>query len=259
MKASFFLLFTFISMIISWTISCGSKPIPGLYTMQFPSSPNLRMELLSESHWMLEYYDSKGNFRQKEAAPGSLTKIDILMEWPSALLAWPYWPEKSLSIGHFYPAGALFPLDASGDTIILSWKAGAEAYFFREMEKAQELNSGTNRVPMYFDWKRFRALLRGHDNPELRNDPWLADWKDIAQKTVRSGFRQSYIQTEKRTSTDIIIPHDGPWLSASPFRPPEFWETNDMVSLLLSPRPELLVCPGGKLNASSKIRLWVPY
>ena len=257
MKTQFFSFFA----VIAAVVSCGPKPVPELYHVRFPQSPELRAELLGECHWRLEYRDTKGNFRQKEVSPAGFsgTEIGLLKEWPNAVLAWPYWPEKNLAPGHFYPAGAIFPLDAAGETITLSWEAGAQAFFFRELENAQELNDGTNRLPMYFDWMRFRTLLREHDNAQLRDDPWLADWKDIAERTVRSGFRQSYVRKETRTGTEIIVPHSGPWLSASPFRPPLFWEIGEEVTLPLSARPEVYVCPGGKLSISSQMQLWIPF
>ena len=258
-------------------VSCGPSPIPASYRIQFPRLPVYRTELLGKNCWRLEYYDSSGNFRQKEV-PGNSTKveIDILQKWPNAVLAWPYWPEPSigqgaaienmhgtppgaLAAGLFFPAGAVFPLDAAGETIILSWEAGVEAFFYRELDKAQGYNTGTNRAPEYFDWKRFRTLIRENEDSELRHDPWLADWKDIAERTVRSGFRQSYVRKEARTGMEITVPHRGPWLSASPFRPPHFWELDENVTLFLSARPEVYVCPGGRLSVSSLMLLWVPF
>ncbi|MCL1813993.1 MAG: hypothetical protein FWG29_10815 [Treponema sp.] len=238
--------------------SCGPAPIPETYRVKFPISPVGRTELLGECQWRLEYYDSAGNFRQKDVS-GTSAEIELLQEWPSAILAWPYWPEKSLAAGLFYPAGAIFPLDVTGEAIILSWEAGAEAYFYRELDKAQELNTGTNRVPMYFDWKRFRTLLRENADSELRLDPWIANWKDIAERTVRSGFRQSYVRREARTVMEVIIPHDGPWLAASPFRQPLFWKENEGQLLSLSSRPEIFICSGGRISVSSQMLLWIPF
>ena len=251
-----FLSFLFLVMTV---MSCGPSPIPELYRIQFPSSPELRTELLGECQWRLEYYDSEGTFCQKEITKTGTVKIGILQEWPSAILAWPYWPEKSLAAGYFFPAGAIYPLDVAGETIILSWEAGAEAFFYRELDKAQELNTGTNRKPEFFDWKRFRTILRETAAEELIRNPWLANWKDIAERTIHSGFRQTYVRPENRISTEIIIPHTGPWLSASPFRFPEFWEEDEVITLFLSSRPEILVCPEGRFTVSSTMQLWAPF
>jgi len=255
MKTQHFLLFVIAALVTS----CGPSPIPESYRVQMPPSPPFRTELLGkECRWLLEWYDSGGKLRRTEIPGNDAGTIDILNEWPSAVLAWPYWPEKSIVAGFFYPAGALFPFDAADGKIILSWEAGVEAYFYRELDRARSLHT-TNRMPEYFDWKRFRTLLREEAAEELRIDPWLADWKGIAENTVRSGFRRSLIRAESRDSTEIVIPHAGPWLGASPFRPVEFWEKGGDVLLLLSSRPEIFVCPGGILSASSNSRLWNPF
>jgi hypothetical protein len=221
--------------------------------------------VLGENFWRLEWYDSGGKLRQTEAAgTGAVCNIGILAEWPSAVLAWPYWPEKGLAPGLFYPAGAIFPFDiaegsgVSGDTIVLSWEAGAEAYFYRELDKVRD-HTAANRAPEFFDWKRFRTFLREEAPDEIRLDPWLADWKAIAERTVNAGFRSSYLRAETRIETDIIIPHDGPWLGASPFRPVEFWEKNQIVSLPLSSRPEIFVCSGGMISTSIHAWLWTSF
>ena len=240
-------------------MSCGPSPLPESYRIKLPASPALRAELLGDCRWRLEWDDSGGRLCHTEiAAANGSGGINILAEWPSAILAWPYWPEKGLAAGLFYPAGAIFPFDLSGDTIILSWEAGVEAYFYRELDKARSLNT-TNRIPEFFDWKRFRTLLKGDAPEEIRSDPWLADWKSIAERTVNSGFRSSYIRAETRTETAVIIPHSGPWLGASPFITPEFWGEGEEIFLLLSPRPKIFICPGGLFNVSAQTWLWTAF
>ena len=247
--------YLFILILLAAVISCGTSPIPEFYDIQFPPLPASWTELLGKNHWRLEYYDSGGSLCYKEISDSTGIKINVLQEWPNAILAWPYWPEKALPASYFNPAGGLFPLDVRGQSIILSWEAGAEAYFYRELDKIE--NTGTNRNPKYFDWKRFRSLLR--ENTAIAEDPWLADWKSIAERTVRSGFRQSYVRAETRTATEITIPHSGPWIFASPFKPPRFWTMNETIILSLSVRPEVLVCPGGRFTISSAMELWMPF
>ena len=247
---------TFFSvLILSTMLSCGPSPLRESYRVSFPSSAQLTA-ILGECRWRLEWYDSKGTLRQTTTLDNAV--INILPEWPSAILAWPYWPEKGLAAGLFYPAGALFPFDLSGDTIILSWEAGAEAFFYRELDKLREQNS-TNRVPEFFDWKRFRTFVRENAPEEIRLDPWLADWKAIAERTVNSGFRSSYIRAETRTETAFMCPHDGPWLSFSPFRAAEFWEKDEEVYLPLSAQSEIFVSPGGMLCVSANSFLWTVF
>ena len=257
MKTPYFLL----PILAVLSASCGGSPLPESYLVKFPVVPSLWTEVLGENQWRLDYYDSQGIFRQAEIAGNSASgaAIDILKEWPNPVLAWPYWPEKDILAGLFYPAGAMYPFDSAGGAIALRWEAGAEAYFYRELDKAQELNTGTNRKPAYFDWKRFRSFFGEETAEELRNDPWLANWKDIAEKTVRSGFRKSYVRVENRTAKEITIPHAGPWLCASPFKKPEIWEKEEIVIFPVSSRPEILVCPDGRLNVSTNSELWMPF
>ena len=257
MKTPFLLL----PILILLIVSCEGSPLPESYRVQFPAAPALWTEVLGENQWRLGYYDSQGLFRQAEItgnSPAGVT-ISILKEWPNAILAWPYWSENGLEAGFFCPAGAIYPFDITGNTIALSWEAGVEAFFFREMDKAQEFNTGTNREPKYFDWKRFRSFFWEDAPEELKKDPWLANWKEIAEKSIRSGFRKSYVRLEVRTTREITIPHVGPWFGASPFRQVEIWEKGEEVILPLSSHPEILVCPGGRFYVSSKMQLWVPF
>jgi hypothetical protein len=135
-----------------------------------------------------------------------------------------------------------------------------EASFYRELAEARSLpGSDPRRDPRYFDWPRFRSLVREEAPEPLRADPWLADWKGIAEKTVLSGFRKSLVREESRTVMGVLIPHDGPWAQASAFAAPAAWTADEEVFLPLSSRPELFVCPGGVLFLSTGARLWKPF
>jgi len=245
----------FILAVIGLSASCGSSPLQEQVRVIFPEPP--AGWTLGVACWRLEWYDPAGKLQSAEVA-GNGADIEILTEWPNGILAWPYWPEKGLAAGMFYPAGAVYPLDARGSSLVLSWAGGIDACLYREMDRLRPLNTA-NRVPEYFNWKRFRALLREEAPTDLRADPWLADWKDIAERTVRSGFRQSLLKAEKRSGTGIVLPHDGPWLGASPFAPPQSWQEGEKIILPLGSRPEILVCPGGILSVSPTIQLWVPF
>ena len=258
MKPPLFYLTTLLGLVISFGLAaCGPSLLPERYQIQLPPLPLTCMEVLGQPRWRLEWYDSRGRLQHREVTANN-AEIGILLEWPSAVLAWPYWPEKRLSAGYFYPAGAIYPLDSSGDTIILSWRAGPEAYFYRELDNVRSQNP-SNRFPEYFDWKRFRTVLREDAPEDLRADPWLADWKNIAESTVRSGFRSTLLRADTRTDTEVSIPHAGPWFGASVFSPIRLWEEGALIMLPLSSRPEVLVCPGGILTISELNRLWMPF
>jgi hypothetical protein len=94
---------------------------------------------------------------------------------------------------------------------------------------------------------------------KLEEDPWLGDWKGMAEKTVLSGFRKSLIKVQSRIPVEVEIPCGGPWFSASPFRPAEPWVGGQRLVLNLPPGPEVYLCPQGVLRISPEIRLWRPF
>jgi hypothetical protein len=225
------------------------------FRVSLPAVPAVWKEILGEPNWRLEWYDPAGICQRAEIDALANAGTAILTQWPNALLAWPYWPDKGIPPGLFFPAGAIYPLDAYGGKIRLTWRAGIDAYFYRELDKARSLNT-SNRVPEYFDWKRFRTLLWQDAPEDLREDPWLADWQDIAEKTVKSGFRQSLLKIETRKNTSFVLPQDGPWIFASVFQPAQSWPSESTITLPVGKHPEILACPAGFLSVTAKGQLW---
>jgi hypothetical protein len=134
----------------------------------------------------------------------------------------PYWPEKGLAPGVFKPAGAIFPFDVSGRKISLSWQGGVDACMFRELAEASGTAEGraVSRLPQNFNWPRFRQLFSDQSvNENVRADPWLADWHNIAEKTIRSSFDKRRLVPEARTSLKVPVGL-GPWIGSSPFAAP---------------------------------------
>jgi hypothetical protein len=187
--------------------------------------------------------------------------IPVFPEWPSPVTAWPFWPDKGMEAGMFRPAGALYPFDVSGGVLRISWRGGVDAGFYRALEEAYagKENANPRRRAGFFDWPRFRAFFVSGAPEEPREDPWLIDWKETAEKTVNSGFRTSYLKARKRTVTEVLIPHNGPWFSASPFRAAENRTEGTTEPAALPEEIELWVCPGGMLFLSAGTRLWVPW
>jgi hypothetical protein len=249
------LFYAVISCCLAGTIlSCGDNPLPDSYTVVLP--PGSWPEFLGEPRWRLEWYDPEGAIRSMDL-DGKSARISVLIQWPNPVIAWPHWPEKELFPGLFHPAGALYPFDVQDTAIVLSWRGGVDAAFYRELAEARSLpGADSRRDPRYFNWPRFRSLVREEVPEALRTNPWLADWKGIAEKTVLSGFRKSMVREESRTVMGILIPHDGPWAGASPFAAPADWTAGQEVFLPLSSRPELFVCPGGLFFLSTGAQLW---
>jgi hypothetical protein len=240
---------------------CASPVLPSRSVLEFPRLPALRAEVLGRPSWKVEWYNRDGN-RESTVVDGYQDiAIPVFSEWPSPVTAWPFWPDKGIEPGMTRPAGALYPFDVSDDVLRLSWRGGAEAAFYLALEEAcaRKENAEPLRKAAFFDWQRFRTFFASEAPEELREDPWLVNWKEAAEKTVNSGFRTSYVKAGVRTVTEVLIPHDGPWFSASPFQEAENWTAGSSAPVALSAEAELWVCPGGMLFLSTGARLWVPW
>jgi hypothetical protein len=196
--------------------ACKDPPIEKYYALSLPALPAPWEEILGEPLWRLEWIDGEGREEVREGPGAALPDLSLMQEWSSPVIAWPYWPGKKLVPGDMKPAGAIFPWDVSDGRIVLSWKAGVDAFLWRK------LAAGTagNRRPWYFDWPRFRELLQSAVlNEAVRLDPWQVDWDAFAVKTLESGFYRSRITP--RPVTELTIPgRGGYWIGSSPFSLP---------------------------------------
>jgi hypothetical protein len=116
---------------------------------------------------------------------------------------------------------------------------GVDAFFWKE------------RLPWYFDWPRFRGLFEGEAiNEIVRQDPWLADWRDISRRTVQSGFDRRRIVP--RVLTKLSIPGlDGYWIGSSPFAEPLETEEGGPLLLMVTDVPDTWVSSGAVLKCST--------
>jgi hypothetical protein len=209
--------------LIMLTLLMGCDHNTGRYSFQpvLPALPAHWYEILGEPLWQIEWINEDGVWQRLESAISSnqadLPQLSLPVEWTTPILAWPFWPDWDLPPGAMQPSGALFPWDAAGNRLSLSWKAGVDAVFWKELAAYAE---GDVRFPWYFDWPRFRELLDSEEIPEeLRQDLWLADWKGIAEKTTQSGFDRRRIVSRK--FTELLIPDlGGRWIGSSPFAAP---------------------------------------
>jgi hypothetical protein len=238
---------------------CASPVLPSRYVLEFPRLPGPWTEVLGSPSWKVEWYNRDGNREFAVVDGGPDISIPVFSEWPNPVAAWPFWPDRGIEPGIFRPAGALYPFDVSDGVLRISWSAGADAGFYLALEEAGTHGAHPLRRAAFFDWPRFRAFFASEAPAALREDPWLVNWKEAAEKTVTSGFRTSYIKARGRTVTEVLIPHNGPWLSASAFREAENWSEGSREPIALSEEAELWVCAGGMLFLSTGARLWVPF
>jgi hypothetical protein len=239
--------------------SCGPHPIRKTYTPVLPELPLAWEEILGYPHWRLEWVGQDGNWRSWEGK-GRLPDLVMMQEWANPVLAWPFWPEKGINPGIMRPAGALFPWDVSGGCLNISWKAGIDANFWKELAKNSDLqkNSGTPRRPWLFDWPRFRELFAEETvGSEIFNDPWLADWAYIAQKTVESGFDRRRIKVQSKAK--ITVPcHNTFWAGSSPFTEPIGVSESAFV-FMAGETPETWVSATGQLRINKKTWVFIPW
>jgi hypothetical protein len=243
---------TIVSALALWLAGCG-EPYPARYALELPQAPETWVSLLGEPRWRIEWVSSGGEIRKTDIAHGQRIEIDPPVTWTNAVIAWPCWPESGLIPGFFRPAGGLFPFDTEGKTLRLSWEAGPDAVFYWEMAYANDGN--TLRIPANFDWPRFRELFRTDVlNEAVRNDPWLADWRYIAEKTVESGFDRRRLVPETSETLNIPVP-GGTWYGNSPFAGPFYFPRGTVPHFPVRPGINVWVSTEGILRCNGKA--WV--
>ena len=240
-------------------LSCGQGPIQAAYSPELPALPAVWENILGKAHWRLEWVEN-GSWVSWEGKEG-FPQLSPIQEWTSPILAWPFWPEKGLFPGLMFPAGALFPWDISGSDLVLSWEAGVDAFFWKQISvnEEEEGRSGTPRFPWYFDWPRFRELMKSEDiPPEIRQNPWLADWSSIAQRTVESGFDRRRIRAEAMTEIIIACPGNL-WASSSPFGEPVRVSPGEPLVLLVRDSPDTWISSSGLLRCNRETWIFIPW
>jgi hypothetical protein len=249
--------------------ACDKAAIRDEYALDFPPLPAAWQEMLGSARWRLIWTDDQGVAQTMET--DGAAAISVVSEWATPALAFPYWPGRGILPGEMRPAGAIFPFDVRGDRLQLSWKAGAEAWFYRELTAARNaaLAAGgaaatkaalDKRRPEYFDWPRFRSLMDSDAIPAaVRDDPWKADWRDVAIRTVQSGFDRRRITGQ--ATKELLAPGSelggGPFAGPSPFARPLLPEPGLGYRFAVTSRADTYVSSGGILRVSGKN--WVYY
>ncbi|MCL2070245.1 MAG: hypothetical protein FWH19_04590 [Treponema sp.] len=238
---------------------CDGGPFSSEYQPVLPALPAQWSEILGEAHWRLEWIGEEGSWQELELAPGQdPPAISLMGEWSIPVLAWPFWPAWSLFPGMMRPAGGLFPWDCSGARLELSWEAGVQALFWKELAMAaaaaEERQAGSlpGRLPWHFDWPRLRGIIEGGELPgEVQEDLWLADWREIARRTIASGFDRRRIVARRRS--ELLIPElGGYWAGSSPFAAPLEAEPEGPLRLMVSDAAETWVSRDGVLRCSAE-------
>jgi hypothetical protein len=240
---------------------CGRNPADSGYILELPDIPPAWMELLGSPRWRVDWISPEG---QKESRiTGGGMEITVPPAWTSPVAAWPFWPDKGIGPGIFRPAGALFPFDAAGDVVPLSWRNGVDAFLYWELVSAYAAGTGAEasvpRLPWNFNWPRFRELL---DNPELseeiRLDPWRVDWKQAALQIAATGFDKRRIVPEARMAVSVPT-SPGPWIGVSPFAPPLIFGEGETPAFPIGSEPESWFSPAGILRCTTETWIVIPW
>jgi len=234
---------------------CGDNFTSGQYALEFPQAPQPWLSLLGEPHWRVEWFAPDGRRQIADVLPGGSLQIEIPVTWTNPITARPYWPGHNLIAGLFMPAGALFPFDVSGNSLCLSWEAGPDAVFYRELANyIGQTKAGQDRSknPANFDWPRFRELFQSEDlNAAVSRDPWLVDWRFVAEKTVGANFDRRRLVPQAADSMSIPVP-SGPWYGTSPFAAPLSFAEREPPSFPVRPGLNVWICREGILRVNGK-------
>ena len=241
---------------------CGESLLDSRYALELPDIPQNWAALLGSPCWKVEWLNEGGWTETMTVQSGKRVEISLPQTWANAVSAVPFWPNKGIGLGIFRPAGAIFPFDVSGKSLILSWQGGVDANLYWELARAyarQESPPQTTvpRLPQNFDWPRFRLLFEDPSLKEdVRADPWLADWPGIAEKIVQSGFDKRRLVAEARSN--LIVPvSPGPWIGTSPFAAPLLFESVPIFPV--RPAADTWVCAEGILRCNAQTWIFLEW
>jgi len=204
---------------------------PSEFVPELPETPDAWVAILGEPHWQIEWIDPDGQKQTAVYPPSKLKNAEIRLPltWASPVTAYPYWPSKNLPAKLFKPCGAIFPFDVIGNQLRLSREAGADSIFYFELALAYKKASGSSveKTPNNFDWVRFRELFKsGSLNEAVCKDPWVVDWRAVAEKTAASNFDKRRIVPQAAVQKTIPVPA-GTWYGTSPFAEPLHFEEGE--------------------------------
>jgi len=232
--------------------SCADRFSSG-YVLELPEVPEPWVSLLGQPGWRIEWFDSGGGKKIMDIPQGSGMEIEIPVTWANPVTASPYWQNYNLNPGLFKPAGAIFPFDANGSRLCLSWEGGADAVFYWELLLAER--QGNSNLPGNFDWPRFRALFKeGTLSEEVCENPWLVNWRSVAEKTALNGFDRRRLVSETAVYKTFPVP-SGSWYGTSPFSKPLVFEEGELPAFPVSSGINVWISSEGILKVNGDV--WV--
>jgi len=240
--------FTLTVIALALQLTCCGDRFSSRFALEFPMAPEPWVSLLGEPHWRAEWLDPGGRKQTADVLPGGSLEVELPVTWTNPVTARPYWPGLNLFAGLFMPAGALFPFDVNGSRLCLSWEAGIDTVFYWELAQADSLDN--SKTPAKFDWPRFRELFQSENlNADIRHDPWLVDWRFVAEKTIEANFDRRRLVPQNTISMNIPA-SSGPWYGTSPFANPLSFAEQEPPSFPIRPGLNLWICREGILRVN---------
>lgn len=239
--------------VLALQLACCGDRFPSGYKLEFPRAPEPWVSLLGEPHWRVEWFSPGGSRLTADVPPGGSLEIELPVTWTNPVTAWPYWPGLNLFEGAFRPAGALFPWELGGSCLRLNWEAGPDTVFYWELARAGGTDDSKN--PANFDWPRFRGLFKsGEIDRAVSRDPWLVDWRSVAEKTAGGNFDRRRLVPQAADLVSIPV-SSGPWYGASPFAEPLLFEEGQAPVFPVRPGLNVWICREGVLRVYGEV--WV--
>ena len=243
-------------------VCCKEEIFHSQYALKLPEVPENWASLLGEPYWRVEWLNPDGKKRYKDFSSADNIEIEVPQTWTNPVTAWPFWPGKDIGPGLFMPAGALFPYDVNDSRIKLTWKAGVDSVLYWELALVDRKNltvPKVPRLPCYFNWPRFRELFNIDGiKEEVRNDPWTANWRTIAEKIAASGFDRRRLVPESVKEISIPVP-SGYWYSSSPFASPLYFNSGQTPVFPARPSTKIWVCAKGILRCNQEAWVFIPW
>jgi len=240
--------------VLALQLICCRDLCPSKFVLNLPKPPEIWVSLLGEPCWRIEWFAPNGQKQTADLQSTGNFEVELPVTWTNPVIAWPYWPVHNLNPGLFMPAGAFFPFNIEENTLHLSWETGPDVVFYMELALACVKEQNPSKTPSNFDWPRFRELF--HDETlsmEVREDPWLVNWRSAAEKTVSANFDKRRLVPEKTEPINIPVP-PGTWYGTSPFAKPLLFE-DAVVTFQTRPGINLWVSADGILRVNGKT--WV--
>jgi hypothetical protein len=186
--------------VVAAALSC-TLLAPETVTVVLPAPPEHWMRAFPDLDFQLLYWDAAGAPQRQDAPSAGTVAIPCSRRGNSPVLAFPC--STADVSGLLRPAGGLFPIDAEGSVLQLTWRNGPLALLMFRLRSVDR------------DTSLFNAG-RLADYMAREPDPWALDLDAIAQRIADGTFSASDIDPLPRRDL-TVVPGAGQWFLESPF------------------------------------------